>query len=228
MKNVLVMVALYTLLPVGQSAHAQQASGGSVAAAAPSNNGQNAQTPAGAGKGSSSKGNWLGLNLGVGLSVTFDNGQDKRVESASLDENRIVRVDDEENSVARILLEGHYFFPCDIRHLWKDNTWTDQAINHSFFSDRCGFGPFVAIQPGEDEIVDAAAIGLMVGFKYADWLDVTDNSSFNLGVGLVVDPDGRILGDDVEENEPLPAGETSIRFKEKQQYGWLLLASFSF
>ena len=225
MKNLLAAVAVCTLLPVGQLVHAQQASGGN-AAAATSNN--NAHTPTGAGKGNSSKGNWLGLNLGVGLSVTFDNGQDRRVESASLDENNIVRVDDEENSVTRILLEGHYFFPCDIRHLWKNKTWTDQAINHSFFSDRCGFGPFVAIQPGEDEIVDAAAIGLMVGFKYADWLDVTDNSSFNLGVGLVVDPDGRILGDDVEENEPLPTGETSIRFKEKQQYGWLLLVSFSF
>lgn len=173
-----------------------------------------------------SKADWLGLNLGVGLSVTFDNGQDRRVASATLDENGIVRVDDEENSVARILLEGHFFFPCDIRHTWKSEAWLDEAANHTFWSDRCGIGPFIAVQPGEDEIIDAAAIGLMTGFKYSG--NKGDTSSFNLGIGLVIDPNAQILGDGIEENQPLPDGETAVRFKEKQQYGWLLLTSFSF
>ena len=170
--------------------------------------------------------NWQGLRFGVGLSVTFDNGSDRRVSDAIVDANGLVRVTDEENSVTRVMLESHYFFPCDLRYLWR--TEDERMSLNKFFTEDCGIGPFVAIQPGEDDIIDAASLGLMIGFKYPYSDLVSDRSSFNLGVGLVVDPNGQILGDGIEENEALPGAETEVRFKEKQQYGWLLVASFSF
>ncbi|MGJ3626426.1 hypothetical protein AB5I41_04985 [Sphingomonas sp. MMS24-JH45] len=47
-------------------------------------------------------------------------------------------------------------------------------------------------------------------------------------MGYVVDPDTQVLGDGIKENEPLPAGEKDVRFKETAQTGWLVIASFSF
>lgn len=71
-------------------------------------------------------------------------------------------------------------------------------------------------------MIQAAALGVMVGFRRAN------NQSFNLGIGIAVDPSTRVLGEGLRANQPLPAGETEIRFKEESQYGLVLLTSFSF
>ena len=63
----------------------------------------------------------------------------------------------------------------------------------------------------------------MFGFRRGE-----GEGSFNLGVGVVVDPDTRVLGDGIVANQPLPAGETEIRYLEEMQTGLLILASFSF
>lgn len=52
---------------------------------------------------------FTGLGFGVGLSLTVDTGSNDRVKSASL-VNGIVRVEDEDNAIARIMFESHYFF----------------------------------------------------------------------------------------------------------------------
>jgi hypothetical protein len=54
------------------------------------------------------------------------------------------------------------------------------------------------------------------------------SSSWNLGIGVVVDPNVKTIGDGVEPNAPLPRGETQVRFKEERQVGVLILASFTF
>jgi len=56
----------------------------------------------------------------------------------------------------------------------------------------------------------------------------TTKDSFNIGIGLMMDPSAKILGDGITENQPLPAGETQVRLKETSQWGFLIMSSYSF
>lgn len=175
-----------------------------------------------------------GIRFGVGLSLTSDKGSNDRVGGAVVDPGGIVRVTDVNNNRARVMLEAHYFLtPCR-RFLWLSSMSNDcyriadpkdPSRTIVEVAPKWGVGPFVALQPGGDkEVIDAIGIGLMVGLRRG-----TDTrQSFNLGVGYVVDPDTQVLGDGIRENQPLPAGETEVRFKETAQTGWLFIASFSF
>ncbi len=89
-----------------------------------------------------------------------------------------------------------------------------------------GIGPFVGIQGGTGEVIQALGAGIMIGFKYNELRD--DPRSWNLGVGVVVDPNTKVLGDGIKENQALPAGETGVRLKETAQIGFLAILSFSF
>ena len=142
-----------------------------------------------------------GFGFGIGLSFTVDLGDNDRVKSAEVVDG-IVRVTDEENGIPRLVLEGHYFFGAD---------------------DGFAHGPFVAVQPGDNEIINAAALGYMVGLKRQG----SEDESWNLGIGIVADPNVQILGDGIDANKPLPGTEESVRYKEETQYGLMLLFSTS-
>lgn len=153
---------------------------------------------------------FAGLSFGVGLSLTVDTGENDRVNKAQI-VNDIVRVDDVDDTVARVMLESHYFFLPDKRFInVRPGNW--------------GFGPFVALQPGTDEVIEAVGMGLMFGFKRPG----ESSDSWNFGIGAVVDPNVQILGDGFVANEAPPAGEMQVRFKEKSQTGVLFLVSFGF
>ena len=154
--------------------------------------------------------NFFDTNFGLGLSLTRDLGDNDRIAAAELDPNGIVRITDEENDLARLMLEAHHFFTPSIFGGDSEGLW--------------GWGPFVAVQPGEGEIIDAVAAGLMVGFRYSR----ESSNSFNIGIGYIVDPNTQILGEGIVANQPLPEGETEIRFRETSQHGLLIMTSFSF
>lgn len=154
-------------------------------------------------------GSFAGLQFGVGISLTHDIGNNKRVGRATV-VNGVVRVTEEENDIARVMLESHYFFTPDCDFLVPKNQW--------------GWGPFISLQPGTNEIIEAVGVGLMLGFKR----ESNTLSSWNIGLGFVIDPSVSILGDGITENEALPVGEQTVRFKETSQIGLLLLTSFSF
>jgi hypothetical protein len=166
--------------------------------------------PAGGDRKTDDLGDFAGLKFGVGISFTLDSGDNDRVSEASL-VNGIVRVDDEDNGRARIMLESHYFFTPD----WR---WT--GLQKGVW----GLGPFVSLQPGTDNIIEAIGMGVMLGFRRSG----EGGESFNLGFGMIVDPNTRVLGDGVVADRPLPNGETEVRFKEEMQRGFLILSSFSF
>ncbi len=113
-----------------------------------------------------------GVQLGAGFSLTLDVGRNDRIGSAEL-VNDIVRVRDSNNSRARIMLETHYFF-----------TPPHPFLGVSGEQKMWGYGPFVAIQGGDDEIIQSVALGAMIGFRRAK----DSTQSFNLGIGVVVDP----------------------------------------
>ena len=159
---------------------------------------------------------FAGLGFGVGVSLSWDTGGDKdRVKVARV-VNGIVRVEVEENTEARIMLESHYFFQTRTRFLWA----VDKA--------NWGHGPFIALQPGTDEIIETIGLGWMVGFRKPDDNGQASSASWNFGMGIVVDPNANVLGDGIEANQPLPAGETEIRYKQETEAGVLFISSFRF
>jgi len=153
-----------------------------------------------------------GLRLGVGLSLTVDTGYKDRVASAEIVDG-IVRINKEQDKVARIMLESHYFFPTKTKRflgLVDPGKW--------------GWGPFFAVQPGTEEIIEAIGFGIMVGFRRG----ANSDNSWNMGLGYVVDPEVQILGDGFIENQAPPGSETTVRFKTKSQQGAFLIFSTSF
>ncbi|MCI5167097.1 MAG: hypothetical protein D3903_13635 [Candidatus Electrothrix sp. GM3_4] len=151
-----------------------------------------------------------GFNFGIALGLTMDVGSNESVESAEV-VNGIVRVTKEENDVPRIMLETHYFFTPDYE-LWDH----DQG--------EWGVGPFVGIQNGSNEIIEYIGAGVMIGFRRTN----QSTDSFNIGLGVVLDPSVKILGDGIEENQLLPTGETAVRYKETSQLGLLAMISYGF
>lgn len=144
-----------------------------------------------------------GLNFGLGVGIVGTPTKDFAKSAQVV--NGVVRVDDSPTVKASILLESHYF-------------WT--GAHPSW-----GHGPFVALRPGGDSnnIIDSIGLGYMVGFRYSE----ASPTSWNIGAGLSVTPNARVVGDGISRNEPLPAGETEVRFKNKSLLGFMILASFS-
>jgi hypothetical protein len=126
----------------------------------------------------------------------------------------VVRVTKAATSRPRLLLEAHKF------------PWTrDERLRGTVFNGaKLGFGPFVAIQSSESELLQAFGVGAMVGMR----LGPTDSSSLNLGIGRLLDPSVKTLGNGIEDGKPLPVGETAVRFNTQARWSWLILASFTF
>lgn len=158
---------------------------------------------------------FLGLGLGVGIALTADAGRGKdRVESATVI-NGIVRVEEERSSEARIVLESHYFFKSEKAFPLGNVPASDW-----------GHGPFMVVQPGEREIVNAIGFGWMLGFRRGDPL--VPRESWNVGLGVLIDPNAKVLGDGLEKDKPLPAGETNVRYKTEAESSIVLIFSFSY
>ena len=155
---------------------------------------------------------FAGLNFGMGVSLTIESGAHSRVKDAAIIDG-VVRVTDEDDKLARVLLESHYFFMPEhsFMKLVKPGQW--------------GWGPFIALQPGTDEVIEAAGGGLMIGFRRPG---DASGSSWNIGIGGVSDLNVKVLGDGFVENMAPPGAETAVRYKTKSQDGRVVIASFSF
>lgn len=139
-----------------------------------------------------------GTGYGVGVSYTHDLGREERIKEAVLASDK-VRVTHRQDGIIRPMLETHGW--------WKKPT-----------ANNGGWGVFAALQLGGEESISALGGGLMWGLKRK-----AGQSGFNVGLGLVADPDTQVLGDGIVANEVLPNGETEIRFKKETQYGLVLM-----
>jgi len=151
---------------------------------------------------------FLGIDWSLGIFASFDFGSDMRVDDAEVI-NGVVRVTDESSVSLGLALDAHYFWPV------HKNTDGKAMV---------GSGPFLAIQTSGEDVIDSWALGAMVGLRR----DPNSAISFNLGLGLRVEPGVKTLGDGIEENKPLPEGETEIRFKETDMTGIVVMFSASF
>ena len=146
---------------------------------------------------------FISNNFGIGLSATVDLGSHDRIKSAGV-VNGVVRVEEDDDVNLRVMLELHRFM------------YTSKK------DGRFGIGPFVGVQNGEDHAIEAFALGVMFGFRYPG-----ETKSLNIGFGGVVDPSVQILGDGLEADQPLPKGESEIRYKTTEQWGVICVTSFT-
>jgi hypothetical protein len=171
---------------------------------------------------------FAGIKFGIGIASTIDTGKYQRVREAEL-VNNIVRVKHSEQSTARVVLESHYFLTPEIS--WLNGVMRTLGVgeNVNDYVDptkrkaNWGIGPFVALQPGTENVIDAIGTGFMIGLRRAK----SGNDSFNLGIGVMVDVNARTLGNGILEDQPLAEGD-SIRYKQRSQLGVLLMSSYSF
>jgi hypothetical protein len=142
-----------------------------------------------------------GFNLGAALALAVY--LDEPVEEAAM-AGGVVRVTRQRDAVTRLMLESHYFF------VPKEG--------------RIGLGPFVGVLSSGEKIVDALGFGFMLGLRSG----VRESRSFNVGLGLMVEPDLKHLGSGLVDGAELPDGETEIRYQEASAEALLLLVSFTF
>lgn len=157
---------------------------------------------------------FAGIKFGTGLSAAFR--RHPIVSNAEVVAG-VVRVTEETSAVARVILESHYLFTCE-----DDDKGKFCGKGSPFKSS--GHGPFVALQPGQNDLIQAIGMGWMVAFRN----NPTETSSWNIGLGVMVDPKVKSLGDGIAANLPLPAGETQVRFKTSARYSWFLMSSYAF
>ncbi len=166
------------------------------------------------------------------LAADFDMGG-KRVTNATIDPNGMVRVTDLSGNVGvSFVLEAHYFF-----REWLPSSLCN-TMSYDYNCNDIAIGPFVAVevgggsvaQPTGDGPISGYALGFMVGLHHPDpTADKTNNSSWNFGVGLRVDPKAQVFADGVHANQAPPPGYTTQNlFKSEPRYGVMLLSSFSF
>lgn len=178
-------------------------------------------------------------SFGAGPAVTLNLTNRDRVDEANLDENNIIRLTEQSDASVGIFLEAHYlwevdqllpFIPLKCPGAVKNTTFKkgDQRTSThkpyiSSQTTKCGFGPFVGVQPGgSDEIIEGIGAGVMWGFKG------TGNNPFgstqlNIGLGVFVDPTVQTLGAGQFQDQMLPAGETEIRLQEDFQTNFMII-----
>lgn len=152
---------------------------------------------------------FIGLQWGIGIGISH--GFHEAVDDAAV-VNGVVRVNRDNSTRPRLILEFHRFF-----------NHPDPAMGKSITH---GNGPFVAVAASEDDALSAVGAGWMWGWK--DSTLPTDANAFTLGVGVVVDLNVKTLGDGIRANQPLPEGETEVRFKEKSRPSLMLVFTRTF
>lgn len=148
------------------------------------------------------------LNLGLAVGVDWNVGSD-RVSSADV-VNGVVRVSNDNNTNLAIVGEAHYF-------LHPGGTFWGVD------SDHWGVGPFLAAEV-TDSTLKSFGVGAMLGLKPI----ATGDHAITFGLGVAWTPGTQVLGDGVFANRPLPAGETTIRFKTTTTTSLMLVVGTTF
>lgn len=156
-------------------------------------------------------------HFGAGPAMTMNLSKHDRVDEAALDENGILRLTKQSDASVGIFLEAHY--------LWEvDHLLPFKMLECPKKNTRCGFGPFVGVQPGgSGDIIEGVGAGFMWGFKGDGEKNLFKNSQLNLGVGVFIDPNVKTLGAGLVRDQPLPVGETAIRYEEDFQANLMVI-----
>jgi hypothetical protein len=150
--------------------------------------------------------NFMDLSWGLGFGFSF--GLEQAIDEAEVVDG-VIRVTKDRTDQPRALFEFHRYFWCN-----KRETLTDR-----------GCGPFLAVAATQDKVLAGVGVGMMFGLRSKN---PTDKEGFSVGVGGILDGDVKSLADGFKKNEPLPPGETTIRFEEKARWSGILFVTRSF
>jgi hypothetical protein len=185
--------------------------------------------------------NFLGVKFNFGFGGVFFGG---RVEEAQIvgegDSARVVVTKDSSKRPA-LVLESHRLLDikANSRRYREPKTGELSDPGHpkepgALDTQKVKFalGPFLAIQTSQNEAIDTIGLGVMGGFH------VGDGSSFNIGIGAILDPVAKILPPGYVDGAPPPkgyvagdkvaGGGTAISLVTKGKMGLIILASFTF
>lgn len=144
-------------------------------------------------------------NFGAGLYANIDSGNKKRVKSARV-VGGVVHIEEESKAQLGFILEAH-------RYISDAPTGNTKKVH----------GPFVGIILNGENGLDSGIVGYMWG-----WRQRGSTQTMNIGLGLSISPRAQVLGDGVNEGQPLPSGETEVRYKKTTIYGYAITVSFGF
>jgi len=155
---------------------------------------------------SEAKESFLDLSWGLGFGFSF--GLDDAIEDAELVDG-VIRVTEDKTDQPRAVLEFHRYPLC----------------NDGEKNGNRGCGPFLAVAASPDKVLSGVAVGFMFGFRSKK---PEDKEGFSIGIGAILDADVKTLADGFEEDEPLPPGETEIRFEKSARWSGLFFVTRSF
>jgi hypothetical protein len=144
------------------------------------------------------------FGVGIFANVDFGGNNNRRTKSARVI-NGLVRIEEESNSQIGFLLEAHKFL-----------SKPDDKGNFAH-------GPFVALVMTDNIGINTGILGYMFGFRQSQ-----TTTTLNIGLGVSITPRAQILGDGIIPNQPLPTGETEVRYKNITKYGAAVTVSFGF
>lgn len=139
------------------------------------------------------------------------------VSSATIDANGIVRVNTRANATVGFMLETHY--------LYVPQSFLGIKTPNKLF----GWGPFVGVVPGGQNLISAAGAGLMFAWRH----DATARQGFGLGVGYESIPAAQTLGDEFVDGKPAPLGPDGktplpLRYETRDKGSLLVIFSVVF
>lgn len=145
---------------------------------------------------------FMGLNWGLGFGWSFSDS-DIIVEAEVV--NGVVHATKNIQQQPRIVLEFHKYFWCKSSLLY-------------------GCGPFVAVSATESNLLSGVGIGLMFGARNTK----ADTEGFSIGVGAIMDGDVTSLANGFTDGQPLPPGETEIRYISESRWSALVFVTRTF
>lgn len=148
---------------------------------------------------------FMGLSWGLGFGFSFSS--DELVDDAVV-VNGVVKVKSQKKQQPRAVMEMHKYF-------WCNDGYTD---------GKRGCGPFIAVAATADKVLSGVGFGFMYGVKRG----AGDSDGFSIGVGAILDGNARDLAEGFKVDQPLPPGETTVRFEDKARWSALVFATMTF
>jgi len=88
------------------------------------------------------------------------------------------------------------------------------------------YPPFASVQASSDNSSAVSfGLGYMVGWSDEIASTPTATKSWNLGLGVLLESNVQRLGDGIHANQPLPDGETQVRYKQSGASSLFILLS---